>query len=49
MEWVILVLAIIAATIAVLWWVNRHNPGAFRRGDETAPNHMEQRKNWGPK
>ena len=49
MEVWLYVLVPVAAVVGLLWWINRRNPGTFRSGDEHAEDHMETRKDWGPR
>ena len=41
--------AVVPAVIALLWWVDRRNPGTFRGTDNRAEDHMETRRDWGPR
>jgi hypothetical protein len=46
---IVVLAVVIPAVLALLWWVDRRNPDAFRGGNQHADDYLDEtRKDWGP-
>ena len=47
---IVVLATVTAAVIALLWWVDRRNPEAFRGGNQRAEDYLDEtRREWGPR
>lgn len=47
---IVALVAVVLAISALLWWVDRRNPDAFRGGTQHAEDYLDEtRKDWGPR